>query len=102
MRTDGRTDTETDMRKPIAAFGNFANAPKNGKSAPDRQAAQDAPRRLPHFIVQCLCKADRGIFSCICVVSVQVVLLQYCSFLLSAAAARLRAVFCCPQRRDFW
>jgi hypothetical protein len=29
MRTDGRTDGQTEMMQPIAAFRNFANAPKN-------------------------------------------------------------------------
>ena len=30
MRTDGRTDVQTDMTKLMAAFRNFAKAPKNG------------------------------------------------------------------------
>jgi hypothetical protein len=29
MRTDGRTDRQTDTTKQIVAFGNFANAPKD-------------------------------------------------------------------------
>ena len=29
MRTDGRTDRQTDMTKLIVAFHNFTNAPKN-------------------------------------------------------------------------
>ena len=29
MRTDGQTDRQTDMTKPIVAFRNFGNAPKN-------------------------------------------------------------------------
>jgi hypothetical protein len=29
-QTDGRTDERTDMTKPIVAFRNFANAPKDG------------------------------------------------------------------------
>jgi hypothetical protein len=32
MRTDGRTDRETDMTKLIVSFRNFANAPKNMRS----------------------------------------------------------------------
>ena len=29
MRTDGRTDGQTDMTKPVVVFRNFANAPKD-------------------------------------------------------------------------
>jgi hypothetical protein len=31
FRADGRTDRRTDMTKPIVAFCNFANAPKNSE-----------------------------------------------------------------------
>jgi hypothetical protein len=31
MRTEGQTDRQTDMKKPVIAFCNFAKVPKNAK-----------------------------------------------------------------------
>jgi hypothetical protein len=40
-QTEGRTDRRTDMTKPIVAFRNFANAPKNGYAENAKYARPD-------------------------------------------------------------